>query len=325
MYKQFFGLRKAPFNLTPDPEFLYLTEQHREALANFIYGILAHKGIVSLTGNAGTGKTTLLMRMLQHLQPTRMQSSLIVNPTLTPSEFLEAAMLDFGFDNIPTSKAQRIVKLQSFLVQARQEGRATVLIVDEAHKLSFELLEEIRLLGNFQAAGETLLQIVLVGQPELDTVLNSGELMQFKQRISLRATIAPLTPEDVGAYIQHRWAVAGGERMPFSVAAVDCIGQAAHRVPRLINAICDNALGNAYADGSPRVEMRHVLAACKDLQLDAAVPRNGAQPQAKPVPAAVMSRQMSTLERRADEPVRRPSLLVRLRSRFRETQRIETA
>ena len=265
MYNQFFGVHKAPFNLTADPDFLYLTAQHREALAGLSYAILARKGFVVLTGTAGTGKTTLLTRIMQQLPPSRVQYSVILNPTLSTSEFLEAALMDFGLKEIPISKAQRISKLLDFLWKAHQAGQISALIVDEAHKLSLDVLEEIRLLGNFESGGEKLLQIALVGQSELDDVLNSEPLWQFKQRIARRMIIKPLAAEEVGLYIQYRWAIAGGKEAPFSAEAVASIGQATHGIPRLINVTCDNALIEAYADESVMVEARHVNGVCRDL------------------------------------------------------------
>src|SRR5882724_2031209 len=164
MYTESFGLRKKPFSLTPDPEFLFLTEQHREALVGLTGAILQRRGFVVLTGDAGTGKTTLLARVLQFLPASRLQFSVILNTTLTPSEFLELALLDFGVTNVPPSKAQRLWKLKNLLLQGEREGKVSALIVDEAHKLSPEVLEEIRMLGNFEEADEKLLQILLVGQ-----------------------------------------------------------------------------------------------------------------------------------------------------------------
>jgi general secretion pathway protein A len=274
MYNEFYGLQKAPFNLTPDPEFLYLTAQHREALAGLTYAILARKGFVVLTGNAGTGKTTLLTRILEHLPAGRIQSSVIVNPTLTPSEFLEATLLDFGFKDIPSSKAQRISILQSFLWKGQREGKITALIVDEAHKLSLEVIEEVRLLGNFESASEKLLQILLVGQSELDELLNRESLRQFKQRISLRLAIEPLSGKEIEHYIQYRWMKAGGSEAPFSAGAIDCIGQASQGIPRVINVLCDNALMQAFGEESASVEVRHALAACRELQFGQPLPKS---------------------------------------------------
>jgi general secretion pathway protein A len=330
MYNNFFGVLKAPFNLTPDPDFLYMTPQHREALAGLSYAILARKGFVVLTGTAGTGKTTLLTRIMSHLAP-RVQCSVILNPTLSPAEFLEAVMLDFGLRDIPASKAQRLSKLQDFLWKAHHAGQISALIVDEAHKLSPALLEEIRLLGNFESASEKFLQIALVGQSELDDLLNSADLWQLKQRIARRMAITPLSAEDVGPYIQHRWGIAGGKEAPFSAEAVACIGPATQRIPRLINVTCDNALIEAYADESARVESRHVIGACRDLHLSAPAPHQSPPiPQRAPAPPALASvpapddYPTKTLERYS-VAARRPSMLGRLRNKFKSTPRIETA
>ena len=189
MYAQHFKLRRDPFSLTADPEFLYMTEQHREALAALAYGIFSRKGLIVLTGDAGTGKTTLLTCLLQSVSSKRVLTGMIVNPTLSPSEFLEAAMLDFGLDEVPPSKARRIAMFQSFLCKAHSEGQIPTLIIDEAHKLSLDVLEEVRLLGNLESAGQKLLQIVLTGQSELDDLLYTPELRQFKQRVALRLAI----------------------------------------------------------------------------------------------------------------------------------------
>jgi general secretion pathway protein A len=285
MYHAFFGLQKAPFHLTPDPEFLYLTPQHREALAGLTYAILSRKGFVVLTGNAGTGKTTLLARILAHLPVSRVQSSVIVNPTLTPSEFLEAALMDFGFKDIPASKAQRVSILQNFLWRGQRQGKVSALIIDEAHKLTGEVLEEIRLLGNFESANEKLLQVVLVGQKELDDLLNRESLRQFKQRVSLRLAIDPLSPSEVERYIRHRWTTAGGNRCPFTANALAAIADASEGIPRVINVLCDGSLIQAFADESPSVEFRHVLAVCRELQLDEPMPRSRAlEPPVIPAP-----------------------------------------
>lgn len=335
MYNDFFGLHKAPFNLTPDPEFLYLTAQHREALAGLTYAILARKGFVVLTGNAGTGKTTLLTKILEHMPVGRIQSSVIVNPTLTPSEFLEAVLLDFGFEDIPPSKAQRIAKLQKFLWAGHREGKITALIVDEAHKLSLEVLEEIRLLGNFESANEKLLQIVLVGQSELDELLNRENLRQFKQRISLRLAIEPLSGTEIEQYIQYRWMKAGGSEAPFSADAIASIGRASRGVPRVINVLCDNTLMQAFGEESASVEVRHVLAVCRELQFAEPLPKSTAVAEAPaPVPApapalAVEDFPMKTLARygavAAKDVAAKPSLLARLAGKLKFMQRIEIA
>src|SRR4051794_11139366 len=162
MYERFFGLQKHPFSMTPDPGVLFMTSQHKEALVGLTYAILDRKGFVVLTGDAGTGKTTLLARVLQYLPAERICSSVILNPTLSPSEFLELAMLDFGITDISQSKAQRLYRLQDFLVRGYAAGRISTLVVDEAHKLSPGVLEEIRLLGNFENSDDKLIQVVLI-------------------------------------------------------------------------------------------------------------------------------------------------------------------
>lgn len=327
MYYEFFGLRKAPFSLTPNPEFLYLTTGYREAMAGLTYAIMAQKGFVVLTGDAGTGKTSVLARVLGHLPEGRVQYSVIVNPTLTPSEFLEAALMDFGLQDIPASKARRIAMLQTFLLTGLQERKIAALIVDEAHKLTPELIEEIRLLGNFESPDEKLLQIVLVGQNELDQVLNGENLRQFKQRISLRLKIEPLSEEEIGRYIQYRWMKAGGSQAPFSANAIASIGQASQGIPRVINLICDNALLTAFGEQSASVEPSHVAAVCRDLQL--AVPQRTEMAvgtaQLPVVEAPVVeTTPLRTLARYETAGAKR-SLLARLAGKLKFTQRTESA
>ncbi len=272
VYNQSFGLKKNPFNMTPDPECLFLTAQHREALVGLNYAILERKGFVVLTGDAGTGKTTLLSRVLQFLPTRRVRSSVILNPTLSPDEFLEMALLDFGLGDVPASKAQRLRKLQNLLLDSRALGRISVLIIDEAHKLSREVLEEVRLLGNFEEPAGKLLQIIMVGQNELDELLNREDLRQLKQRIAVRLSITPLAPFDVGPYIRHRWLSAGGDKLPFSPDSIRYIAEASNGIPRVINSLCDNALALALSEGLTNIEIRHVQGAAADLQLNVLPP-----------------------------------------------------
>jgi type II secretory pathway predicted ATPase ExeA len=328
MYNEFFGLHKAPFSLTPDPEFLYLTTKHREAVAGLTYAIMARKGFVVLTGDAGTGKTTLLTRVLTHLPDDRIEFSVIVNPTLTPPEFLEAALMDFGLKDIPDSKAQRIAMLQGFLKKRYEQGKIAALIVDEAHKLTPELIEEVRLLGNFESTSEKLLQVVLMGQSELDEMLNQESLRQFKQRISLRLTIEPLAANEIGHYIRYRWTKAGGTAPPFTADAIATIGLAAQGIPRIVNVICDNALLMAFGEQASAVEQRHVMSVCRELQF--AEPSRKAAPgtQVAAAPVAEMpvveTVPMRTLER-YETAAKKKSLLGRLVARFKSTQRTESA
>jgi general secretion pathway protein A len=284
MYFQFFGVKRNPFGMTPDPAFLYLTAQHREALAGLAYALLGRKGFLVLTGDAGTGKTTLLARVLQYLPASRIQSSVILNPMLTSAEFLEMALLDFGVSDVPASKAQRLTTLQRLLVDADRQNRICALIVDEAHKLSLELLEEIRLLGNIEQSDRKLLQILFLGQDELADSLNRPEMRQLKQRIAARFSIGPLAAFQVEEYIKFRWSKAGGERSaPFTAEAFGAIAAYSKGFPRLVNAICDNALMLAFSESAPTAQAKHVQEAAADLDLLAS-PSHKPQPPA-PQPA----------------------------------------
>jgi general secretion pathway protein A len=302
MYTEFYGLDKKPFNMTPDPAFLFLTAQHREALAGLTYAVLERKGFLVLSGMAGLGKTTLLAWVLQKLPCDRVQSSVILNPLLTREEFLELAMLDFGLTDIPASKAQRLWMLQKYLMQGRKEGMINVLIIDEAHKLSVELLEEIRLLGNLEYGDEKLLQILLIGQSELDAVLNRPDLWQLKQRISVRLTLGPLSIDSVGNYIQHRWTVAGGKTpLPFTPDAIANIKKCSKGIPRLINSVCDNALTLAFADEAQSITAAHIESAALDLQLI----------EKPPAPVAAVVKPPATAEPvKPVVPVKPPALTV---------------
>jgi general secretion pathway protein A len=287
MYATFFGLERLPFNLTPDPAFLFLTSKHREALAGLTYAVLERKGFVVLTGDAGTGKTTLLSRVLNRLPGNMIESSIILNPTLTPAEFLEMVMLDFEIPEVPVSKAQRLWKLQKFLSQTHQRGKIAILVIDEAHKLSVELLEEIRLLGNFEYASDKFLQIVLLGQCELDDILNRQDLRQFKQRIALHLYIDPLEPEEIEEYIRFRWKQAGGkEAPPFTPEALKGIAQWSRGIPRLINSLCDTAILLAYVEECRSVGLNYVKEAAGNLGLLESPTPAAALPSLVPVAAA---------------------------------------
>lgn len=268
MYTEFFGLAQKPFNMTPDPEFLFVTLQHREALAGLSYAILERRGFLVLSGTAGSGKTTLLAWLLKKLPPGRIKASVILNPTLTRDEFLEMSLLNFGVKEIPSSKARRLELLHKLLLQGKQEGLVHALIIDEAHKLNAELLEEVRLLGNFETANEKLLQILLVGQAELDDRLSQPDLWQLKQRIAVRLTLRPLGEHEVQEYIRHRWRIAGGAAdPPFTTEAIAAITALSQGIPRLVNSICDNALVLAFADEAKEVGARYVESAASDLAL----------------------------------------------------------
>ena len=322
MYTEFYGLAKKPFNMTPDPAFLFLTAQHREALAGLSYAILERKGFLVLSGMAGSGKTTLLAWILERLPCDRVQSSVVLNPLLTREEFLELAMLDFGLTDIPPSKAQRLWMLQKFLLQGKKDGRVSVLIVDEAHKLSVELMEEIRLLGNLEYGDEKLIQILLIGQSELDELMNRPELFQLKQRVSVRLEIGPLSVDDVEKYIQHRWSVAGGVAPPFQAEAITNIRKWSKGIPRLINSLCDNALTSAFTDAAQKVSAAHVETAARDLQLIEKPPAPAVAPPKTPLVAptngiarTVQPHARKTVEPYAPEP-RKKSVFQVVASKF---------
>ena len=267
MYERYFGLTHNPFSMTSDPTLLYMTSSHREALAGLAYAIMERKGFVALTGEAGTGKTSLLARTLKVLPTSRVVSSVILNPTLDEAEFLEIMLVDFGFQNVPDSKARRLLRFQEFLLKARAEGKIAVVVVDEAHKLRPSVLEEIRLLSNLEVPGQKLLQIVLAGQPELIDLLNRPDLRQLSQRISVRLTIDFLKPHEIEQYIALRWSKSGSTPVPFSRASYADIASWSRGIPRLVNSICDNALMLAFAETATTVESRHVTEACRDLCL----------------------------------------------------------
>ncbi len=209
MYELFYKLKENPFNLTPDPRFIYFTERHCEALANLVYGIRERKGFLVLTGEVGTGKTTMINALLDTLERAGILSAFIFNPLLSAAEFFEYLLADLNIKGDYKNKSHALIKLNNLLLERYRAGKPTVLIVDEAQNLSTENLEEIRLLTNLETATEKLLQIVLVGQPELSLKLNSAELRQLKQRVSLRCNLEPLSQTEVKEYINTRMEIAG--------------------------------------------------------------------------------------------------------------------
>ena len=276
---------------------------HREALAALTYGILEEKGFIVVTGEAGTGKTTLLSRLLRMIPGARTAFSLVLNPTLSPEEFLESALADFGIEEIPNSKMHRLLKLQQFLTTARSSGKICVLVADEAHKLSSEVLEEIRLLTNFENAERKLLQIVLAGQTELRNILNTEELRQLKQRIAVRCELRPLSNAEVAEYMYFRWARAGGaDEPPFDEDAIDIIACASRGIPRVINALCDGALILIYATGDSSVTAAHARQVARDLDLGVA--EYALAPKEHKLPAANASPAHARLNLPRPEPLK---------------------
>lgn len=254
----FFGLLQQPFNPTPDPRFLYPSPGHREGLAQLLYGVQEHKGFILLTGEVGTGKTTLLRTLLSRLDGTT-ASAFVFDTTLPFEGLLEYILEDFGVAKPGQSHAQRLIALNNFLIERRRAGQNTVLVLDEAQNLDLRALEQIRLLSNFETHTEKLLQIVLVGQPELLDKLNRPELRQLKQRISLRYRILPLTPAETRDYIRTRLWIAGASDLRlFSDAAITRITEYSGGIPRLINTLCDHCLLIGYADQIRRMDRKIV-------------------------------------------------------------------
>ena len=253
MYRAFYGLAEMPFNMTPDPRFLYLTAGHREALAQLTYAVREGKGFMALTGDVGTGKTTLLRALLEQLDENT-AAAVVVNSTLPFDGILEYVLEDFGVSKAGATRAQRLVALNSFLIERHRAGQKSVIIIDEAQHLDPATLEQIRLLSNFQTTRETLLQILLAGQPELRARLDLPELRQLKQRIALRCAIRPLTPDEVRAYVRFRLRVAGGRDLDlFTDQAIVRIAPYSDGIPRVVNALADHALLIGYAEQRRRL------------------------------------------------------------------------
>lgn len=267
MYTAHFGLTEPPFSLTPDPRYLYMSERHREGLAHLLYGIQQPGGFVQLTGEVGTGKTTLCRCLLEQLPP-EVDVALILNPRLTVVEFLATLCdeLHVAYPVNCTSAKVLVDALHGYLLEAHARSRRTVLIVDEAQNLSVEVLEQIRLLTNLETAAEKLLQIILIGQPELVRLLEGRQLRQLAQRITARYHLLPFSTRDTRAYIRHRLKVAGGEGTLFSGPAMRCVCRLSGGVPRLINVICDRALLGAYAHDHRRVDAATVRRAGREVR-----------------------------------------------------------
>ena len=269
MYQQFYGLRELPFELTPNPRYLYLTKQHREALSTLVYGLSSGKGVTALIGEAGTGKTTLLHAALQSEHCRHVTCVYLMNPTLTRNEFIEILSAQFGLSaHASRSKAGMLQELDAILRERRTRGQMTALLIDEAQSLSSELLEEIRLLANSETANEKLLSLVLAGQPELRDRLNEKELRQLKQRVTLRCEIQPFTLQETAAYIASRIRTAGGEAARlFTREAVMLIHERSGGIPRTISVICDNALLTGFGMARQPVDYEMVLEVARDFDL----------------------------------------------------------
>ncbi|HET9489680.1 MAG TPA: AAA family ATPase [Methylomirabilota bacterium] len=267
MYAEHFGLAELPFSLTPDPRYVYMSERHREALAHLIYGISQGDGFVQLTGEVGTGKTTMCRCLLEQL-PADVDVALIFNPRLTSHELLAAVCDELRVPYQPGATSVKLLvdSLYRHLLSAHERGRRTVLIIDEAQNLSADVLEQVRLLTNLETARDKLLQIILIGQTELGALLERPELRQLAQRVTARYHLRPFSFDETRAYIIHRLAVAGRTRMLFSPWALREIHRLSRGVPRLINVICDRALLGAYASTRSWVDARTVRRAAREVR-----------------------------------------------------------
>lgn len=271
MYKSFYHLRRNPFEITPDPSFLFPTNRHKEALAALYYGVRRHKGFVVMTGEVGTGKTLLVRWLLQLLKGSNVVYAYVFNSRLSPLEFLQFVAGDFGLATSGKTKSELLLELGRFLVTRYQQNLTTVLVVDEAHHLAPEVLEEIRLLTNLETAREKLVQILLIGQPELDEKLDLVDLRQLKQRIALRARLEPLDREETSGYIRRRLQMAGATAETGILFPDDSVAEVyrhSRGIPRLINTICENALITAYARQLRSVPVDIVNEVAKDFRLN---------------------------------------------------------
>jgi general secretion pathway protein A len=275
MYKDFFGLNATPFSISPDPSYLLTTPCVEEALACLTFGINTRRGFVLLTGAVGTGKTTLIYKLLDWLRSQRVPTAFLFNSLIDPPQLLEAIFADLGLPCDALSKVQRLSRLNSFLLEQYRNGRTSVVIIDEAQNLSPEVLEEIRLLTNLETATEKLLQIVIVGQPELEQKLKRPELRQLNQRITLRAHTLPLDLNETRAYIAQRLRLAGAnERSIFSSPAIESVYRYSGGIPRVINVLCDHSMIHAFADQQRTIEPGVVEVVAHDFDLRKSRPKH---------------------------------------------------
>jgi general secretion pathway protein A len=269
MYLKHFNLTERPFSITPDPRFLYMSDRHREALAHLLYGLGEGGGFVQLTGEVGTGKTTICRCLLEQV-PENVDVALVLNPKVTAEELIATVCDELGVAypaQIHSIKTLTDV-LNRHLLDAHARGRRTVLIIDEAQNLSPDVLEQVRLLTNLETPTRKLLQIILIGQPELRALLAREEMRQLAQRVTARYHLEPIAQQDVSDYIQHRLQICGASHIVFTRRAVDLIRSLSRGIPRLINVICDRSLLGAYAEGKSQVDRRIVKKAAREVLAD---------------------------------------------------------
>lgn len=266
VYQEYYGLTEAPFDITPNPRFLFYSAKHREAYNHLLYGIRERKGFVQLTGEVGAGKTTLCRAMLEQLNG-HYSTALILNPVMEPNEMMKAIAMEYGLPVNGLDRLEILTVINQFLLQQVDEGKETVLIIDEAQNLTDELLEQVRLLSNLETDNRKLLQIVLMGQPELRDRLNNPRLKQLRQRITVRYHLKPLTQQEMTHYVRHRLHVSGANGTPyFTQPALWRIYSYTKGIPRLINAVCDKALLAGFVTQSERINFRLVGRAVRELE-----------------------------------------------------------
>ena len=273
MYKTFFGLKDNPFNVNPDPRYLFLTKEIEEALSGLMYGIQNRKGFITLTGEVGTGKTTLINRLLDWLHQRRVRTAFLFNSRMNTSQLFDFILAEFGISCETKSKSQQLMRLNQWLLDRYRAGETTVLIVDEAQNLTYPVLEEIRLLTNLETSTEKLLQIVLAGQQELEEKLKLPELRQLRQRIMLRCKTSPLTKEQTHDYIAERLRIAGASgELIFPPKTVETIHLYSLGIPRVVNLICEHSLINAYVEQQRSISPKIVEDVAHEFQLDEVEP-----------------------------------------------------
>lgn len=275
MYRYFYGINDFPFGACPDPRFLYKMPHVQEALACLQYGIASRKGFVVMTGEVGTGKTTLLKTVLSSFTDRRISTAFVFNPRLDTLDFLEFVLADFGIPadprsrpGMPQTKSGMLMQLNRWLIDRFRNGELCAIVVDEAQNLSWELLEEIRLLTNLETSSEKLVQIVLSGQPELEEKLRDPSVRQLRQRISLWCRTRPLNADETKAYVTNRLRIVGATQPIFSPDAIQVVYQYSKGIPRIINLICEHAMISAYVEQIKPIPSRIVESVCRELDLD---------------------------------------------------------
>ena len=267
VYLDYYGLTEAPFDITPNPRFLFYSAKHREAFNHLLYGIRERKGFVQLTGEVGAGKTTLCRAILEQLDSEHYATALILNPVMSAEELVKAVAIEFGLPVNGLDRLETLSVINHFLLHQVEEGKDTVLIIDEAQDMTDELLEQVRLLSNFETDDRKLLQIVLMGQPELRDRLNNPKLRQLRQRITVRYHLPPLSRFEVNEYIHHRLQVAGAKGAPyFTQLALWRIYRYSQGIPRLLNAVCDKALLAGFVSQCEKISFGMIGRAMNELE-----------------------------------------------------------